>query len=589
MLIELRIQDFAIIDEIHLMLRQGLTILTGETGAGKSIIIDALGMLRGDRSDSLLVRAGSDRARIEGIFLVEGHHAIRETLDQYGLYDEQDHQLIISREINRENGRSTARINGRAVNLQILRDIGRRLIDIHGQHDGLAMYDSRTHLEILDRYSGLVEARDATAQLVADVRKINDHISELRAAAASRDARIADLRQLSSDVAAVAPTAGEEAALIAERGALLHGARIHELITQIYSTLHGYDEQRRNDVPLIELMGRVAAMFSEMALLDGRVVRHAEQAQELLYLAEDLTQSVRTYRDAFDFDPQRIDAIEERLTALRDLQRRYRLSIEQLIRQAADAATEIERLTQSDAQLQMLERQERGLLTRLADAAFELARQRRRAGDRLASAIEHAVRELAMPHVRVRVQITARIDGRGLEVPDDDTIPGINRGQRVAIDRHGVDHVEFQFTPNPGEPLRPLAKVASGGEGARLLLAVKSILSQVDDVPTLIFDEVDVGIGGRAGNVVGERLWNISRRHQVIVITHLPQVAAYAEDHFVIAKHVIDDRTRTQLTLLTMDERIDELAAMLDGASGHEHSRRSALEMIQRARALQQQ
>jgi len=589
MLIELRIQDFAIIDEIHLTLRQGLTILTGETGAGKSIIIDALGMLRGDRSDSLLVRAGSDRARIEGIFLVEGHHAIRGTLDQYGLYDEQDHQLIISREINRENGRSTARINGRAVNLQILRDIGRRLIDIHGQHDGLAMYDSRTHLEILDRYSGLVEARDATAQLVADVRKINDHISELRAAAASRDARIADLRQLSSDVAGVAPTAGEEAALIAERGALLHGARIHELITQIYSTLHGHDEQRRNDVPLIELMGRVAAMFSEMALLDGRVVRHAEQAQELLYLAEDLTQSVRTYRDAFDFDPQRIDAIEERLTALRDLQRRYRLSIEQVIRQAADAATEIERLTQSDAQLQMLERQERGLLTRLADAAFELARQRRRAGDRLASAIEHAVRELAMPHVRMRVQITARIDERGLEVPDDDTIPGIKRGQRVAIDRHGVDHVEFQFTPNPGEPLRPLARIASGGEGARLLLAVKSILSQVDDVPTLIFDEVDVGIGGRAGNVVGERLWNISRRHQVIVITHLPQVAAYAEDHFVIAKHVIDDRTRTQLTLLTMDERIDELAAMLDGASGHEHSRRSALEMIQRARALQQQ
>lgn len=589
MLIELRIQDFAIIDEIHLKLRQGLTILTGETGAGKSIIIDALGMLRGDRSDSLLVRAGADRARIEGIFLVDSHHAIREILDQYGLSDEQDHQLIISREINRENGRSTARVNGRAVNLQVLRDIGRRLIDIHGQHDGLAMYDTRTHLEILDRYGGLVEARDATAQLVADTRKLNDHISELRAAAASRDARIADLRQLSSDVAAVAPTVGEEAALIAERSALLHGARIHELITQIYSTLHGYDEHRRSDAPIIELMGRVATMFSEIAQLDSRVVRHAEQAQELLYLAEDLTQAVRIYRDAFDFDPQRIDAIEERLTALRDLQRRYRLSIEQLIRQAADAATEIDRLTQSDAQLQILERQEHVLRARLADAAFELARQRRYAGDRLASAIEHAVRELAMPHVRVRVQITARIDARGLEVPDDDTIPGIGQGQRVAIDRHGVDHVEFQFTPNPGEPLRPLAKVASGGEGARLLLSVKSILSQVDDVPTLIFDEVDVGIGGRAGNVVGERLWNISRRHQVIVITHLPQVAAYAEDHFVIAKHVVDQRTRTQLTLLTMNERVDELAAMLDGASDHEHSRRSALEMIQRAHALQQQ
>lgn len=589
MLIELRIQDFAIIDEIHLKLRQGLTILTGETGAGKSIIIDALGMLRGDRSDSLLVRAGADRARIEGIFLVDSHHAIREILDQYGLSDEQDHQLIISREINRENGRSTARVNGRAVNLQVLRDIGRRLIDIHGQHDGLAMYDTRTHLEILDRYGGLVEARDATAQLVADMRKLNDHISELRAAAASRDARIADLRQLSSDVAAVAPTVGEEATLIAERSALLHGARIHELITQIYSTLHGYDEHRRSDAPIIELMGRVATMFSEIAQLDSRVVRHAEQAQELLYLAEDLTQAVRIYRDAFDFDPQRIDAIEERLTALRDLQRRYRLSIEQLIRQAADAATEIDRLTQSDAQLQILERQEHVLRARLADAAFELARQRRYAGDRLASAIEHAVRELAMPHVRVRVQITARIDARGLEVPDDDTIPGIGQGQRVAIDRHGVDHVEFQFTPNPGEPLRPLAKVASGGEGARLLLSVKSILSQVDDVPTLIFDEVDVGIGGRAGNVVGERLWNISRRHQVIVITHLPQVAAYAEDHFVIAKHVVDQRTRTQLTLLTMNERVDELAAMLDGASDHEHSRRSALEMIQRAHALQQQ
>jgi DNA repair protein RecN (Recombination protein N) len=589
MLIELRIQNFAIIEEIHLILRKGLIVLTGETGAGKSIVIDALGMLRGDRSDSLLVRAGSDRARIEGVFFVEQSQSIRDALDQYGLYDYTDHHIIISREINRDNGRSTARINGRAVNLQVLREIGRKLIDIHGQHDGLAMYDSRTHLEILDRYGGLIDARDAVSRLVTESRTLREHIAQLRAAAASRETRIAELHQLSSDIVATAPQSGEEAALLAERSALLHGARIHDLIAQIYSSLHGYDDDRQRDTPLVEHAGRVMTMLEELAQLDGRASPYAGQAQELLYLAEDLTRAVRSYRDQFDFDPQRIDVIEERLTVLRDLQRRYRLSIDDLIDRAARAAIEIESLTRSDAQLHALEYQEQAVLAALADAAFALSRRRRATGDRLAAAIEHAVRELAMPHVRVRVDVSVHLDTQGLEVSTDDAIPGVRQGTRLAIDRTGIDRVEFQFTPNPGEPLRPLAKVASGGEGARLLLAVKSILSQVDDVPTLIFDEVDSGVGGRAGNVIGERLWNISRRHQVIVITHLPQVAAYAEDHYVIAKHIADNRTRTQMTLLTPDERISELASMLDGSTGIEHSHHSAHEMIQRAQVFRQQ
>jgi DNA repair protein RecN (Recombination protein N) len=318
----------------------------------------------------------------------------------------------------------------------------------------------------------------------------------------------------------------------------------------------------------------------------------------LLYGLEDLAANVRAYRDAMEFDAARLDAIEDRLTLIRDMQRKYRGSIEEILERANSAEAEIDRLTHSAEHMADLEARESQLRAEIGVLAGKLSRERRATGDRLAAAVEVAMRDLAMPHVRFYVSMDYSPDPQGVPILDADagvrdTSDSSGQGQdlesqsvqRYAFDKTGVDKVEFMLSPNPGEPLKPLARIASGGESARLLLALKSILSRVDEVPTLVFDEVDVGVGGRAGQVLGEKLWTISAQHQVICITHLPQVAAFGDTHYTIAKIFSANRTRTTMQRLDDEQRADEIAAMLDGTPISEHSRRSAQEMLQRAQA----
>jgi DNA repair protein RecN (Recombination protein N) len=598
MLLELNITDFAIIDRLRLRLGEGFNVLTGETGAGKSIIIDALGTLRGERADPSFVRAGTERARVEGVFSVADRPDVVPVLQEYGLWDDEDEQIILSREVSGESGRSVARINGRAVNISVLREIGGRLVDSHGQHEGLSLFNVRTHGDMLDRYGGLMALRTQVAEKVGELRKVRDELSSLRKAAASRAERIEELRFLLEDVGAAKLRAGEEEELIQERSLVQNGAKITDLVTSAYALLYAGDESGRRPVkPIVESMGTVSAALAELARLDPSAARAAEQASEVLYALEDLSASVRAYRDAMEFDPARLDVIEDRLTLIRDMQRKYHGSIEQIIERAASAEAEIERLTHSAEHLADLEAQEAKLLGEIGTLAGELSRRRRAAGDRLAAAVEGAMRDLAMPHVRFFVSLEREEDPQGVAIGDeglgngrngsDSQSPNPNR--RVAFDRTGIDKIEFLLSPNPGEPLKPLAKIASGGESARLLLALKSILSRVDDVPTLVFDEVDVGVGGRAGHVVGEKLWGISDRHQVICITHLAQVASFGDSHYAIAKSFSADRTRTEVRRLADEERVEELAAMLDGVPVSDHSRRSASEMIERATSFKSQ
>jgi DNA repair protein RecN (Recombination protein N) len=327
-----------------------------------------------------------------------------------------------------------------------------------------------------------------------------------------------------------------------------------------------------------EVLGSVSTALDELARLDPTLARVAEQAQDLLYSAEDLAGAVRDYRDALDVDPGRLDAIEDRLTLIRDMQRKYRADIDQILERAAAAGAEIERLTHSAEHLADLESQEQQLLNAAGRLAEDLSRRRRKVGDALAEAITGAMSDLAMPHVRFAVSLERSQDPAGLPAG----------GQRYSFDKTGFDQIEFLLSPNPGEPLKPLARIASGGESARLLLALKSILSKVDEVPTLVFDEVDVGVGGRAGTVVGEKLWSISDRHQVICITHLPQVAAFGDIHFAISKAISAERTRTLVQRLAYEQQVEEIAAMLDGIPISEHSRRSAQEMLDRSQGHKQ-
>ena len=602
MLLELTISDFAIIDRLQLRLDAGFNVLTGETGAGKSIIIDALGTLRGDRADPAFVRAGAERARVEGIFSAVDRPDLIPVLEEYGLWDGEDEPIIIAREINAGSGRSVARINGRAVSSAVLREVGGRLVDIHGQHEGLSLFNTRTHGEMLDRYGGLVPLREQVAAKVAELRRVREELLALRRAAANRADRIQELRLLLEDVGAARLRVDEEEQLLQERTLVQNGARITELITTAYTLLYAGEESgRHSSRPIIETLGQVNDTLLELAKLDPSLAPLATQASELLYGVEDLAASVRRYRDAMEFDPARLDAIEDRLTLIRDLQRKYRGSVEQILERAASAEAEIERLTHSDEHMAELEAQEARLLAELGALAGGLSRQRRKVGDQLAEAVERAMCDLAMPHVRFYVAIEREedpqgvpvaevgspiLEGRASQVLPQDPPSHPTPLKRFAFDKTGIDRIEFLLSPNPGEPLKPLARIASGGESARLLLALKSILSRVDEVPTLVFDEVDVGVGGRAGQVVGEKLWSISERHQVICITHLPQVAAFGDAHYAISKHVNADRTRTVVQRLADDERITELAAMLDGTPISEHSRRSAQEMLERAQVF---
>ena len=591
MLLELNIRDFAIIDRLSLRLDAGFNVLTGETGAGKSIIIDALGLLRGERVDPTFVRAGSERARVEGVFSIADCPELTPLLTEYGLWDDDDEQVILTREISAESGRSVARVNGRAVNATVLREVGERLVDIHGQHEGLSLFNTRTHGDMLDRYGGLVPLRTQVAEQVSQLRRVRDELGALRKAAASRAERIEELRFLLEDVSQAKLRPGEEAELLQERTLVQNGARITDLVALAYALLYAGDEAGRRPVkPIVETMATVSDALTELARLDPQLLRAAEQANELLYTIEDLSAQVRAYRDGMEFDAARLDAIEDRLTLVRDMQRKYHGSIDDILARAASAEAEIERLTHSAEHLAELEQQESRLLATIGKLAGELSRQRRAMCDELAAAVSGAMRDLAMPHVRFHVSLERQPDANGVPLASDQSPPNNDSAnERWSFDKTGIDKIEFLLSPNPGEPLKPLARIASGGESARLLLALKSILSRVDDVPTLVFDEVDVGVGGRAGQVVGEKLWGISDHHQVICITHLAQVASFGDSHYAIAKSFEAERTRTSVQRLSPEQRTDELAAMLDGVPIGDHSRRSAREMLDRAASFKAQ
>ena len=578
MLIELSITNFAIIEQVNLRFHAGFTVLSGETGAGKSIIIDALGMLRGDRFEVGYIRTHSEKARIEGVFHVDKQSAVHQLLEDHGLNDEDEDQIIILREIARDTGRTITRINGRAVNNSVLRELGTSLIDIQGQHEGMSLFNSKTHLDMLDRFGKLMPLRQQVSEFVAQLRSIRQELTSLRHAAQQRNERIAELIQLRDDVLSAALVDGEEERLTQERALIHNGARITELVTSAYQLLNSDERHSRAFITASVL---ISQSLSDLAKIDPEAELLVNQSTDIQYAIEELLVAVRNYRDRIDFDPQRIEEIEDRITVLRTIQRKYRATINELIQRASQANEEIERLEHSAEHIAQLEQQEQLLRRKTGQLAQQLSAKRADYAKILAHAVEQSAHDLAMPHVRFQVQqqTIPASDGIIITLPNGDS-------QTVAYERTGIDKVEFLIAPNPGEELKSLAKTASGGEGSRLFLALKAVLSQVDTVETMVFDEVDTGVGGRAGFVVGEKLWHISRHHQVLCISHLAQVATFGDSHFVITKRISAERTATHVAPLSQHDRIDEIAAMLDGHPVTDQSRLVARDMLHRAQQL---
>ena len=574
MLEELRVQNFAVIDRLDLSFGQGFNVITGETGAGKSILIDAVELILGGKVDSAFVRAGNDHSVIEAVISLDSANRseVMAILAREDLVDaENPDHVTLMREIRRQ-GRSTARVNGIAVKADILSAVGDRLFDIHGQSDHLSLFRPRHHIDLLDRYADLLEVRAGLANLVNALGHAQGEMRRLQEDKEAFQRRADLLRYEAEEIEAAALQPDEERSLLAERNRLANSEQLAALAQEASKLINGDDSD--DQLPLVDGLMRAASALSKLAAIDPDLADDDELAEGLAQQAQELGLTMARYAGEVEYDPQRLDDVEERLELIKTLKRRYQAaSIKEIIAYGARAADELESLDHSEERLEDLRRQESRLLVHIGDISHRLSQARQSAGQDLAAAIVHELNDLRMERTRFEVLLAQAEHPDGCVVGE----------RRYKFDAKGMDDVEFMMSANPGEPLRPLAKVASGGEAARIMLALKRVLSAADQTPILIFDEVDQGIGGRIGAVVGEKLWSLSAGHQVLCVTHLPQLASYGDRHFHVRKDITQAHAAAQVRVLEAeDERIAEIAEML-GAAG-ESGRQSAHEILQAAR-----
>jgi len=603
-LLELRIRDFAIIDALDLRFTPGFIVLTGETGAGKSIIVDAVELVLGEWADSTVVRAGADRSLVEAVFRLEpGQRArIDPVLKREGLEGDNTDLLLLGREV-RLNRRNICRVNGRTVTLTLLRELTEGLVDIHGQSEHLSLLRMAEHLNLLDRYAELRPLRAAVADLVRQIEGIRGELEELRRD--ERDlAHRADLLKFQIDeISSAALELGEEERLREERPRLANAERLAELTHDVGIAI---EDGERQTPSATDLLGTALRSLAEAARLDPSLESLLEDGESVSFQLEELARQLRAYQAEIEYSPQRLQEVEDRLALIRRLERKYGETIEEVLAYAEQATHELDTITHSDERIVELQAEEEQKLAELSSRALELSERRREAAQELAKRVERELADLQMEGTRFGMRFDWRTDPKGVPLPpsagalsfrvssshvktahalDGDDAP------RVAFDRSGIDRAEFLVSANPGEPLKPMARTASGGETSRLLLALKAVLSRVDETPTLVFDEIDQGIGGRVGATVGEKLWglavgtdSVSLEHQVLCVTHLPQLASFGDQHLRVEKQVKrtdqGERTVTRVTPLEGRGRVQELAQMLGGPG--EAARRSAEEILAR-------
>lgn len=575
MLHRLTIRNFAIIDRLDVEWGDGFNVITGETGAGKSIIIDAVGALLGDRVGPETVRTGADRAVVEGVFTVPDAlpAGLGDILDEYGL-EVEDGALIVTREVAGPGGRGGARVNGRTVPLAVLQQMGEQLVDVHGQSQHMALLRVREHMEYLDRFGGLLERRDEVARLARALRAVREEIASLRAQERQATREREMLRYQVEEIERAELRVGEEAEIAALRNRLRHVERLRLLVATAFEALHGAESGEAERPGATDLLGEAVASATEASGIDQGLGGTVETLTAVLANAEDAARSLRDYLDSVEADPEGLEQAEERVQLILDLKRKYGATVGEVLGYLEEARAKLAAIETREERLADLESRAEHLRTELGAAATHLSAERTAAGERLSRAVERELADLAMPGTRFR-----------LNVLQEDEPHGVPFGERtVQFDLSGVDRVEFLVAANAGEEPRPMARVASGGELARLALALKTILSRQDERATLIFDEVDVGVGGRTAPVVGEKLWSLATAgHQVLCVTHMAQVAAFGDSHWVVAKRTEGERTLIAIEALDQPHRVDELAAMLAGTVT-DRARGSARELLGRAR-----
>ncbi len=570
MLVELNIENFAIIDRLHLNLNAGLVTFTGETGAGKSIIIDAIDMLLGGRADTTWVRSGVERAHVEGIFRIpESLKAqVNKVLEKEDLLDDPE-WVSLGREI-RSNGRSTARINGRSVTTSLLREVSEYLVDVHGQSEHLSLLRVTQHLLLLDRYAlsqakpaahssdqpnslqGVLSAYQRTYQKIqANQNQLEKLRSTERDAARRSDMLSFQIQEIDSSRLKT----GEEEDLKEERNRLVNAESLAKLAQEALQPL---DDGTPESSAVTDQLGQVVHAIAALARIDPKQSALHEEIQSVFETIEELAGSLREYLEKLEFNPRRLDMVEDRLALIHNLKRKYGDSIEGILEFSSRARQDLDAINHASERIEELESERGLLLEQLGQEGQALTAKREIAAQSLSQAIEHELSDLNMSGARFKVAFQQEPKQEGIL---------LKSGERVAFYANGLERVEFLIAPNPGEGFKPLAKIASGGETSRLMLALKNVLAQADEIPTLVFDEIDQGIGGRVGTIVGEKLWKLARQHQVLCITHLPQLAVFGEQHFGVQKNVEDGRTTTLVKKLEGQDRLVELALMMGEVS----------------------
>lgn len=569
MLVTISIRNLAVVEAVDVHFFPGFHVLTGETGAGKSIIIDALGLIAGGRGSADLIRYGCDKSEIEALFDLPGGHPVWDTLQRLGIDGQPEEHLLIRRELTSQ-GKSTSRINGQLVNLSMLREIGEQLINIHGQHEHQSLLRSDRHLSLLDTYGDqlISPIKRKYQEHYGQFMKVEKELSDLLESSQKAYQMLDMYRFQLEEIAAAELKTGEDELLSEERIKLAHSEKMMDSVGSAYELLYGSQG--------LEAVSRALTRINDVSGFDEKGLKPlAEQLQSAYYQLEDAVFQLRDYRDQIEFNPDRLDEIEQRLNMISGLRRKYGDNVEQILEYYKRIQQETDLLENKDEHIEALRSRRDKLLIGLLSLAKELSEARKQCASDLARQVERELKDLQMERTSLEVRLDQQDDPNGYEY----------EGRHVRLGRQGLDTAEFLISPNPGEPLRPLAKIASGGELSRIMLAMKSIFARHDEIPVLIFDEVDTGVSGRAAQSIAEKLYILAKTCQVFSITHLPQVACMADHQYLIEKRLEEGRTMTQVESLSEDGRVKELARMLGGVEITEKTLHHAQEMLNLAEA----
>jgi DNA repair protein RecN (Recombination protein N) len=573
---ELTVKGFGIIEEITWKLAGGLNVITGETGAGKSLVVDAVEALLSGQVRDEDIRHGEEEARVEGIFHVtdgKGAASLISLLTEKGL-ESGENALIVTCDFRRQ-GRTTPRVNSHAVSRALLQDIGNALVDIHGQSEHISLLRKSQHLDFLDAYAHTLDMRHEFGVKAAALHQMEREIKSLTRSEQEVARQIELLNFQIEEIKRARLREGEDAELAKELTLLTSAEKLKAASYEVYRIIYG-DDSAASSSSAVDKLGEALAAMRHIVETDPSLQKQLAYLEETVHGLEETARDVHSYGENLSYDPQRLEEVQNRLELIKSLERKYGSSISGVLEYLKKAEAEMNGIAGSGERRAQLEAEREQLKKEMGVLAAKLSRKRGQAAQKLAAAVKKELADLSMARVDFAVAMTREPSPEGIPLPD---------GESYRFSSSGVDDVFFEASTNPGEPRKPLEKIASTGEISRFLLAMKSALAEADTIPVLIFDEIDIGIGGRSGEVIGRKLWNLARSHQVICVTHLPQIAAFADAHYSVSKRTTGGRTVSTIEALGGEARVNELAVMLGGPRYTASALSAARELIEKAEA----